>query len=953
MSDVSNVETVSKGRKAESSPAPLFAGVPAGPDYFLGRDDLLHTVIDCLAEGHDIALWTGGLPGIGATALAATIAHHPKLHTLFPDGVLWASCGDEQEALSGLSAWANVLGVDLSKCSDAATKSLVLHNTIADRRILLVIDSPGFDEAVLLRCGGAHCAHLLTTRDETLARDFATPENLVTVPPLSGDVALELLRALAPQVAVDEPELLAQVAHLTAGIPLVIHLLGAFLAAPEPCAVENLIVAPRFSATGPAIEFGSSRRRLMLAMQRLGEGEATSATVQRAVALSVAALPNAALHAFRCLGAFAAAPHTFNSAAVQSVCQCDAQTVALLVRRHLLEVSSAYPAALVGHSPMRRRTRVTHSAETEMDDQARLTIRSLIGGISQIRSDAQAPERHRDYYLAQARECRDHGVDVDAEYGQIRHASAALPDSPAVLEFAWAMQYYHARRNMGHEQAAWMQRAQGQTAAAPGPGVLAQGQALPAGPLPLANLLEQIGAAYRAQNQPQQAINYYRRALNLRELLPDPSDQFALGHTLHQLGLSYYQSGQPQQAISILQSALPALDGKEAHDLPGMAQVLTELGTFSNETGQHVQAVNYLQRSLAIYDDPASAQGLSTAGLVNTLGQLGKSCMKLGRYSQARTHLQRALENRQRAIPGDVAGMADVSCDLGECCTLLGQHDDALAHLQRAQALHEQTGAKHGAARATGALGALYQVLNRPDQALAAYQRSLPLSEEVGDQALLAQACTGIGMALSSKGRRDEALSYLQRAQSLLEPAAEGKETALATAMGDGVPSQDARLAGVLNHMGSIYLDRNEPARALDYLKRALQLREKAVPGDQSAVAQTLNNLGAAYSKLNQPEQALECLNRTLTIHAELGDSAGESAARCNMAMLCLLQGQPDQAVSNMKRAVELDREINSPDLAGHQALLRRFEAEYIPPPAPARQPESKPSFLGRLRKRE
>jgi tetratricopeptide (TPR) repeat protein len=954
MSDESNGVTVSTEQKAELTLKPLFAGVPSVPDYFLGRDELLERVIGCLGEGHDVALWTGGLPGVGATALAATIAHHPRLHALFPDGVLWASCADEQDAPAILAAWANVLGVQLSNCSDDATKSLVLHNTIANRRILLVLDSPGFDEAVLLRCGGAHCAHLITTRDETLARDFANAESLLTVPPLAGDAALELLRVLAPQVTADEPQLTEEVARLTAGIPLVIHLLGAFLAAPEPCAVENLIVAPRFSATGPAIELSSARRRLMLAVQRLGNGEVSSATLQRAIALSVAALPSAALRAFRCLGAFAPAPHTFDSAAVQSICQCDAQTVNLLVARHLLEVSALDPAALVGHAALRQRTRAASSAESALEEPVRLTIRPLIASISQIRADAQAPERQRNYYLIQARECRDHGLNVDADYGQIRHACAVLPDTPAVLEFAWAMQHYHARRNLQHVQTAWVQRAQVQKTLSVG----APADPLPEGALPLANLLDQIGAAYRAHGQPQQAINYYRRALNLRELLPDASEQFALGHTLHQLGLAYHQLGQPQQALAILQSALPVLDGKDKRDPAGTALVLTDLGRLNNEMGQHEQAVDYLQRALAVYDDPSAAQALNTAGLVDTLGQLGQSCMQLGHYSQARAYLQRAMENRQRVMPGDVAGLAAVLGDLGECYTALGQHDQALTNLQRALLLHEQIASKTGLARAHSALGVLYQAMNRPDQALTSYQRALPLGEEIGAQAIVAQCCMGIGVVLNAKGRRDEALSYLQQAQSLLEPPASApaaaQETVAAPASATVPPQQGAQLAAILNHTGSIYLDRNEPARAVEYLQRALQLRETATPADQSAVAQTLNNLGAAYSKLNQPEQALECLNRTLTIHAQLGDNAGESAARCNLAMLCLLQGQTDQAISNMKRAVELDREINSADLNSHQALLRRFEAERVAPPReqPAQSKESKPSFFGRLRKR-
>jgi tetratricopeptide (TPR) repeat protein len=212
-----------------------------------------------------------------------------------------------------------------------------------------------------------------------------------------------------------------------------------------------------------------------------------------------------------------------------------------------------------------------------------------------------------------------------------------------------------------------------------------------------------------------------------------------------------------------------------------------------------------------------------------------------------------------------------------------------------------------------------------------------------------------MGLALSSKTRRDEALGYLQRALTLLEPpdeAASGSTAPLATA--PQTPVSQASLAAVLNHLGALYLDRGEPAHALDLLQRSLHLREGLYewnpPGDQSGLAQTLNNLGAAYTKLNEPDQAAQCLSRTLLIYSQLGDSTGEAAARCNLALLNLLLGQYDQAVTNMVRTVELDREINSPDLASHQALLARIETERAMQPR-TRTADVKPSLLDRLRK--
>ena len=74
--------------------------------------------------GQSTALSAEGLPGVGKTALAVVLAHHPAVLAHFTDGVLWAGLGPQGDAMSALTAWGNALGVDVT---DQPTSSNALR----------------------------------------------------------------------------------------------------------------------------------------------------------------------------------------------------------------------------------------------------------------------------------------------------------------------------------------------------------------------------------------------------------------------------------------------------------------------------------------------------------------------------------------------------------------------------------------------------------------------------------------------------------------------------------------------------------------------------------------------------------------------------------------------------------------------------------------------------------
>ncbi len=92
---------------------PLFSNVPAMPNHFVGRDEMLETLITQLTSGDALALSAEGLGGVGKTTLAVALAHQQTVLNHFKDGVLWAGLGPqagESEVMSTLAAWAMTLG---------------------------------------------------------------------------------------------------------------------------------------------------------------------------------------------------------------------------------------------------------------------------------------------------------------------------------------------------------------------------------------------------------------------------------------------------------------------------------------------------------------------------------------------------------------------------------------------------------------------------------------------------------------------------------------------------------------------------------------------------------------------------------------------------------------------------------------------------------------------------
>ena len=91
-----------------------------------------------------------------------------------------------------------------------------------------------------------------------------------------------------------------------------------------------------------------------------------------------------------------------------------------------------------------------------------------------------------------------------------------------------------------------------------------------------------------------------------------------------------------------------------------------------------------------------------------------------------------------------------------------------------------------------------------------------------------------------------------------------------------------------------------------------------------------LNNIGLVYNNLGQREKALAYYQQALLITEEVGDRAGERNTRYNRAHIYRTQGRLDEAVTQLRRVVELDRMVRHPNLESDLALLAQVLSRLI-----------------------
>jgi tetratricopeptide (TPR) repeat protein len=727
----------------------------------VGRDDQIEELRSRLADKEDIALH--GMPGVGKTALAVTVANDPSILGHFPEGVLWAGLGRDPDSQLLLGRWAvtlNMTPVEISRYSTAQELSDAVAERISLRRMLIVVDDAWDDRAMMFQVGGVNCAHLLTTRFPMLATRFAV-EGESEVRELKEEDGLSLLRALAPEAVAAAPEKARDLVRAVGGLPLALNLVGYRLSGAHfEGQIQESLEA-----------FRAAEERLLQEMpQRPRERSPdlpreAPISLLAVIGISDGALNPPARHALRALSVFPPKINTFSEEAALAVSTTPPASLAELAQGWLVE-----------------RIRGRYALHQTIGDFARaeLTEHDPFERMAEFFME-HLEAREGDYLTDRSTEWLDW---LEIEYENLRAILGwaregwpewALRVVGALWRF-WEIRGFlsEGRRQLG--EALSLTGAERRTAARAkalgGAGALAyrQGDATAARPLfeerlsilqelhdeaGAADTLNDLGNTANAQGEYSDAADLYSRSLHLNEQL---DNRRGAGVAMNNLGYVAYRQGDYPLALSYLDRALIIF--RELGDAWDSAFPLSGKALVALWQGDPNHAAQFWNESLdvrkQIGDRRGSADSIGGLGLIAFWGE---------NFEEAWARHQESLAIREDL--SDIRGMAYSLTNLGNVASRLGDLSLAGSNFEHGLSIRRDLGDRRGIADSVCGLGRVALLANEPEVAKAKFQESLRLRSAMRDAAGMAESLEGLGQIRIKLGGEETGACLLAAAGQL------------------------------------------------------------------------------------------------------------------------------------------------------------------------------------------
>jgi DNA-binding SARP family transcriptional activator/tetratricopeptide (TPR) repeat protein len=286
------------GRDLPVRPWPVPRQLPAAPAQFVDRDAELARLDELIGQGAEPGgeTWVRaivGSPGVGKSALATVWAHRAAGH--FPDGQLYVNLKGfgpaarpvtPGQAIRGFLHALGVPGAEIPESPDA--QAALYRSVLAGKRVLVLLDNArDADQVRALLPGSGRCAVVITSRDRLDGLVATVGACILTLDVMSQAESRKLIaRRLGAARAKAEPEAVADLARLCAGLPLGLAIVAARAAA-----------RPGFRLAALSAELGGGDGRLDVL-----ETADTTSSVREVFSWSYRQLSQPAARMFRLLG---------------------------------------------------------------------------------------------------------------------------------------------------------------------------------------------------------------------------------------------------------------------------------------------------------------------------------------------------------------------------------------------------------------------------------------------------------------------------------------------------------------------------------------------------------------------------------------------------------------------------------------------------------------------------
>jgi tetratricopeptide (TPR) repeat protein len=698
--------------------------LPSDIADFTGRKREEKDLLNALKQGNGRVVISAinGMGGIGKTTLAIHVAH--QLTERYPDAQIVVDMQGTTQPLAPVEAMLRVIRAfhpEISATDDINQVAPVYRDTLAGKRVLILLDNAANAVQVRLLAPPAPCALMVTSR----RRIVLEGAQRFDLDALSEKDARDLLREILDNRRATK-EQLSRIAELCGRLPLALRVVATFLAVHSDWTIDEYLEAL------------SDERR------RLAHLKHDDLDVEAALRLSAKQLEKEDAALVLRWQQFAAFPDSFNRAAAAAV-----WNVAIEEARDGL--SKLFERGLVLYNEETARYRlhdlVRLFVATQLDDATRSAAQ-----LHHAAHYCDELEKANDLYL-QGGDAVKKGLALfdlewrNIEAGQTRTAALAAENSQVTElcnRFPLAGIDILSLRQHPRKRIDWIES-----------GLIAARQ-LKKRAYEGAYLCC-LGLAYADLGEARRAIEFYEQYLAIARGM---GDRHGEGTALGNLGLAYAALGETRRAIESYEQRL--VIAREIGDRRGEGNATGNLGLAYADLGETQRAIEFYEQHRTIAREIGDRRGEGSA-----TGNLGLAYADLGETRRAIEFYEQALVI-DREI-GDRRGEGNALGNLGLAYAALGETQRAIEFYEQALVIDREIGDRRGEGTDLGNLGLAYADLGETRRAIEFYEQRLIIAREVGDRRGEGNGLFCMSLALDALGEREQAIPLAEAALKIYE----------------------------------------------------------------------------------------------------------------------------------------------------------------------------------------
>jgi len=666
---------------------PAIPMLSAETSTLVGRGVLLEQLKQQLYAGGTLAISAlNGLPGVGKTSLALTLAHDTEVQEHFQHGILWVGLGTHPEKQELLSRWGVLLGLpagDIAGIKNYDEWVRTLRALIGMRRMLLIIDDAWHvDDALMFLVGGPNCAYVVTTRFPQIGIQIAANKATVISELSEGD-GITLLARFVPELVKRDPATAQSLVRSVGALPLALVLMGKYLRShaynEQPRRLRNAI--QYVSDAGKRLNLSEPYRS---ARSHPSMPDGTPVSLQSVIALSDERLDAQTQMMLRALAVFPAKPNSFSEQAAVAVSAVPVETLDTLCDAGLLESNG--PERYMLHQA------IADYARMQIGEHAAIIYRRMVGYI------VHYVETHAKEYDALAQESQNIMTALEEAF----HLGMQAEYVQGICAFAPFLRI----RGLYDQARHHLQRAYQAT-------ILQQNH------VKATEILSHLGLLCKLQSEYKQAEIYLQEGLLLARRLDQREHIcFFLTH----LGAVTEKLGDYARAENYLQEAL--FLARHLEQPEHICPVLAALGHVMIRQGNYEQAEIHLQEGLALARQVGNKEHIS-----HLLTESGVIAANKENYALARVYFQEALELARQLEYQDA--IIRLLINLSGVIGLSGDYAQAESYLQEGLKLAHRLGNRSRTGLLLNNLGSLTWLQGNYTQANMYFQEGLSLARQV------------------------------------------------------------------------------------------------------------------------------------------------------------------------------------------------------------------------------